>query len=173
MRYQVYAYDYPQCGAGLHSLVNCKIIQLTDEYQSRKDGSSGYDIMVPIEPNKIAVSYFTKDDVRKEKYLVIILNENIWELHWSIKERFNSDFIIWSIIKNSKTYDDDALPLPKEFKFLKRYVQSHDVDECQKIIDALNNITSTKKKCKFYSTELIKCGVNPSISCSICSDYEV
>jgi hypothetical protein len=62
--YKVYAYDYPQCGAGLYPLLNCKIIELSDDYQPRKDGNTGYDAMVPINPGKIALAKYRKDDVR-------------------------------------------------------------------------------------------------------------
>ena len=169
--YKVHGYNYPQCSAGLYSLVNCRILSLSEDFQPRKDGKSGFDAMVPLNPEKVAIAKFVKDDVRKEKYYVVILNEITWELHYSSHQRFGQEIINWHYVKGGKSYSG-ANPLPKVFELIRQYEAEWDVDKARKILAEIEAIPAKRLPCKYYYAEIMKCAIAPNISCSECKEYE-
>jgi hypothetical protein len=178
--YKVYAYDYPQCGAGLYPLLNCKIIELSDDYQPRKDGNTGYDVMVLINPGKIALAKYRKDDIRKEFYYVLIVDEDVYtiEPYEATHRYYNENYerieeVVTNFYytKNNEAYEFDFEELPLVFRLVQDYHLTCDVDEKVEILEEINNIHGDQV-CAFYSANLLKCAICPSVKCSECSHFE-
>lgn len=130
--YQVKSYWYPQCNSGLFPVLNCSIDQVRDEYQSRNDGYSGTDTMIPIEKNKIYAAMYSKDDVNKDECLVIISHTDIWEIRKYNK--FNQQEKI--IFKNEILINNKTV-IPKIISLFWQWYTEYDVDQSKQILNKI------------------------------------
>jgi hypothetical protein len=129
--------------------------------------------MVPLNPEKPSLAKYSKDDVRLEKYYVLIIGEVVFEIHYSTRVRFDEEITDWHYVRNGASYSySDSSPLPKEVALVRAYHQEYDVDKACEILAAIEATPAQRPPCINYSGEILKCAIAPTTPCATCPHYE-
>lgn len=144
--YTVKAYWYPQCNAGLYPVYNCRVSQLNNEYQSRKDGLEGTDIMIPIVESWYSAAMYSQDDIRNDKYLIVLFRGNQWLLCTHTYVRFHETYCERRIFKNNELVDQKTV-IPKIILLFWKWYNTYEKNEQNKILE---QIDKEKTKFKLY-----------------------